>query len=461
MEQRYSIILFILLLFSCAKEDLVEDEIVDNPVIQYEWLTFSERFTDINETTGFFKNQEYFQNYLTKSFIENILNVHSDGDAVYRVFQKNSVITDFDGDLRPDIVAFAQSFSPSKPYSYYQGKFVFLSNYLVSTNVQIIDSDMYFGHAKMEANEFLPSGGVEVLFYSHETKPNMFIENEDYGGFLNRPPQSPTLLYYDNGFKTKKVGIPGDSHGGTSGDIDNDGDIDFIQWPIPGKYDGEPLYYPPTLNINSGTGEYISTNLITDLSDSDEWTATAIELFDVNQDGYLDLIAGWRIGDVKERTWAGQITNTLTGPVLFYGNGTGTFSIANSVTLIENTLTAKGIQAGILGYAFSDYDNDGDIDIFLSTTREEPNGSFDDGTYYDNYHLILYKNEAGVFVDNTQIITENNSNDVPNFYFLRTVDKDNDGDYDLVPDGWANWGEQYYGPNIYWVNQDGIFIKNN
>ena len=61
MEQRYSIILFILLLFSCAKEDLVEDEIVDNPVIQYEWLTFSERFTDINETTGFFKNQEYFQ----------------------------------------------------------------------------------------------------------------------------------------------------------------------------------------------------------------------------------------------------------------------------------------------------------------------------------------------------------------------------------------------------------------
>ena len=453
MEQRYTVALIFLLLFSCAKEPILEDisTIIDTPV-SVKWETLSERYSNINETTGYFKNQEYFTNYLSRTYIESVLNSYSNNNSTYRVFHKNSTITDFDGDGKADIIAFAQSFSADKPYAFYKGKFIFLSNYESNRNIQVFDTDLYFGHAKMEANNFLPSGGVEVLFYSHETKPNMFIENENYGGFSDRPPTSPTLLYYENGFKTMKVGVVGDSHSGTSGDIDNDGDIDFIQMPIPGEYNQEALYYSPSVSFNDGAGGFTSQELISDLND--KWYVTSYELFDVNKDGFLDLIAGWRIGDVKQYAFS-------VNPILMYGNGSGIFSLSNSTNLFESTLSSAGIQAGILGYAFTDYDGDDDIDIVLTTTREEPNGSFDDGTYYDNYHLLLFTNENGTYTDTTSKITNNSSNSVPNFYHLKTIDIDNDGDYDLVPDGWANWGTKYYSSNLFWLNNDGNFIQNN
>ena len=117
MEQRYSIILSIFLIFSCAKEDLVEDDIIDNPVIQNEWLTFSERYSAVNETTAYFKNQEYFERYLSQAFIDNILGSYREGNCSYKVFNKNSVVTDIDGDLLPDVVAFANSICEGQPFS--------------------------------------------------------------------------------------------------------------------------------------------------------------------------------------------------------------------------------------------------------------------------------------------------------------------------------------------------------
>ena len=459
MEQRYSIILSIFLVFSCAKEDLVEDDIIDNPVIQNEWLTFSERYSTVNETTAYFKNQEYFERYLSQAFIDNILGSYREGNCSYKVFNKNSVVTDIDGDLLPDVVAFANSICEGQPFSSSNGKFVVLRDYKSNTQIKVYDAEYTQGNAKMDVGKFLNKKGNQVLFQTHETKTNLVVEEEnDFGGFSDNAPKSPSILYWENGLKVKKVGIVMDSHSGTSGDIDNDGDVDFIQFPIPGFWSVEDTYKPPSLAVNSGTDEFTSIDLITDLSE--RWYSTATELFDINQDGNLDLIVGWRIGTIKEQVNSGDITNTISGPVILYGNGTGTFSISNSITLTENTLTNKGFQAGILGYAFTDYDLDGDIDIVVSTTREEPGGNFNDGTYYDNYHLIFYKNEAGTFIDSTTLINSDNSNDVPNFYFLRTIDKDNDGDYDLVPDGWANFGK-YYGPNIHWVNQDGMFIRNN
>ncbi len=49
----------------------------------------------------------------------------------------------------------------------------------------------------------------------------------------------------------------------------------------------------------------------------------------------------------------------------------------------------------------------------------------------------------------------------PNFYEIRVYDKDDDGDYDLVPDKIANWGA---GPNLilqdlYWENTGGQFVR--
>ena len=40
--------------------------------------------------------------------------------------------------------------------------------------------------------------------------------------------------------QVNQVGIEMDSHAGASGDVNNDGLVDFIQFPIPSEYNGEP-----------------------------------------------------------------------------------------------------------------------------------------------------------------------------------------------------------------------------
>ena len=51
----------------------------------------------------------------------------------------------------------------------------------------------------------------------------------------------------------------------------------------------------------------------------------------------------------------------------------------------------------------------------------------------------------------------------PNFYGIRIYDKDNDGDYDLVPDHVAIWDIWSFpiSQNLYWENQNGNFVLKN
>jgi hypothetical protein len=112
-----------------------------------------------------------------------------------------------------------------------------------------------------------------------------------------------------------------------------------------------------------------------------------------------------------------------------------------------------------LGIGIFDYDNDGDFDIVSSVT---PN--------YGGYLLQLYEQtNTREFLDVTSskfdVFTESfprnqgTDGDFPNFYYPRFYDKDNDGDFDIVPDGLATWGQHQYVNNLYWENIGGQFIK--
>ena len=46
-----------------------------------------------------------------------------------------------------------------------------------------------------------------------------------------------------------------------------------------------------------------------------------------------------------------------------------------------------------------------------------------------------------------------------NFYSLRTVDVDGDGDFDIVPDHYANWGSIPYVNNLFWEKVGNKFIR--
>lgn len=453
--------LFILFTVACSKEP-INTEVVTPPVPETIY-TLSERYSQINETTGYFKGQEFFSEYLTKQYTWDILSAPYDGHTHWHTFHKNSAVLDFDGDGNQDIVAFASSFCNDHVYSFHKGKFLFISDYKNNSSPTIIDSDHYFGSGKMEVNDFDNDGVSEILFYSTESKMNTYNEEENVGGHTNIPPLPPTLLDFSNGnFNTRFLGLAGDSHTGASGDIDNDGDIDFIQWMVPSNYNGESIEFVPTLQFNNGNLSFTSKPLIIDLPE-DPWSATTVDLFDLNNDGNLDVILGWRVGVKMWNEIYPNFFNSLSGPIIMFGDGTGNFSRSNSLELPSQFLESKNIAASILGFGFTDYDSDGDIDILVSTTRDEPGGTFDNGRYYDNYYLLIYTNSNGSFTDTTSsniIGSFDNDFNFPNFYHIRTIDIDEDGDYDIIPDAIANWGTINYSSSLHWKNNNGKFIRN-
>lgn len=452
------IVLCSVLFFSCSKDDTLISKIDEVNSIPEKEIFLTERYSKVNETTGYFKGQEYITSYLSKDFIKNELSLPTDGHSDWNTFHKNIAISDFNGDGLPDIIAFATSSCDSHTYSFHKGKFIFIDDYLGSKLKEVLNADHYFGTGDMVVNDYNRDGINEVLFFSTETKMNSFIEEENVGGDTNNPPLPPAIISYNNGLRVQYVGFAGDSHTGTSGDIDNDGDIDFIQWPIPSTYNFRPVEYPPSLLSNTEDLYFSSSNLITDLDY--KWYATAIDLFDVNGDGNLDLIVGWRIGQTKWFESSPTFSNSLSSPILMFGDGSGKFSLANSVRLLETSISSKNISATILGYGFTDFDQDGDIDILVTTTRDEPGGSKEDGTYYDNFYLVMYENQNNTFVDITLtsiLGSFNQTGEFPNFYKIRTLDIDMDGDIDFIPDAIANWGSINYSSSLVWLNKEKKF----
>ena len=73
--------------------------------------------------------------------------------------------------------------------------------------------------------------------------------------------------------------------------------------------------------------------------------------FDYNNDGYLDILI---VGEIKD-----SIKNS-TGLHLYYNNRKGHF--------INATELIPGIGGSFKQVEFSDFDDDGDMDLFLTTT---------------------------------------------------------------------------------------------
>lgn len=457
-----------LLIISCSKENILEEELnsLPNPQETSEesnlgFITLAENYSDINKSTGAYKSNEYFDNYLDKSYVSTNLSTRDD-DSFYSAFHNDTAILDLDGDGKQDIIAFATSFQTGYEYGTFPGKFIIISDYKGVAIKRVFDSTINYG-SKIEVNDFNGDGVSDALVYAFNTRSNYYNSTEEFGAEdRSIPPQAPKLIYFDSDINIIDVGMKADHHSGTSGDIDNDGDVDFIQFTYPSFWDWNDtsVLKTPAVLQNSN-GEFTKVDLITDLGEQ-QWYASAVELFDVNNDGFLDLLAARKIGDVKTPQLNPlHISNSFGGPIILFGDGSGTFSIGNSTVLEETVLKAKNYEVVVLGFSFSDIDLDGDIDIILTTTRSEPDGTFEDHTYYDNYHFVLYENNNnGSYVDRTDRIVGNFGIDLPNFYSIKVVDIDKDGDYDLIPDKFANMSSFKYANNIFWENINGTYIRN-
>ena len=263
------------------------------------------------------------------------------------------------------------------------------------------------------------------------------------------------------------------SGGATWGDYDDDGDLDLYVTLTEDSFQGEDTKNLLYINNNDGT---FSKSTVAGPPITEGEYSNAAGWGDYDNDGDLDLFVknGWQ-GVKDEHS-------------LYKNNDDGTFTEVNA-----GDMTGSAGAAFIGGFAWCDYDLDGDLDIFTCSGVGDNNhlwrndgsdtftdvGSFDAAATngaswgdYDNdgdFDLFLanygdggpetndfYENNGdGTFTKRTDLILTTEDS-----YSLGSAwgDIDNDGDLDLFV---ANDYEYDTNPNFLYVNNgDGTFTKN-
>lgn len=268
------------------------------------------------------------------------------------------------------------------------------------------------------------------------------------------------ILYKNNGNNTFSdvteyagVGSPLLSASAAFADIDRDGDLDlyvcnYVEYSLDTEI---PCYFRNELRIYCGPNEYHGIadvlyrnngdGTFTDITKSAgvyESTTRGLGVVctDVNNDGWIDI----------------YVANDMSPNTLFINQKDGTFKeegIQRGVAF-----NGDGIANGSMGIDAGDYDNDGDIDLWVTNFSLEAN--------------CLMQNDGTGYFDDVTFETKLAN---PSFYALgfgtRFIDFDNDGWLDiLVGNGhiWDNVNQiddklSYAQPVQLFHNQNGLFTE--
>lgn len=152
------------------------------------------------------------------------------------------------------------------------------------------------------------------------------------------------------------------------------------------------------LYINKGDYRFQNTTQAAEIP-KNQWT-TGVTSVDINQDGWMDIyicqVAGIGSSDVKNQLLVHQGLNEEGIPVF------------------KEMAAAYGLD--IASYAqqagFFDYDNDGDLDLFLLNHSLHPNRTYGSGKKRNSFHPLagdkIFENQNGKFVEvtkNTQLFS--------------------------------------------------------
>lgn len=205
-----------------------------------------------------------------------------------------------------------------------------------------------------------------------------------------------------NGNFVKVIGsipLQGPVLGNSWADYDNDGDPDvFVITTIQAN---------PTSHLYRNDGNFIFTKVLSgSISDSISNTGWGCVWGDVNNDTYADLFLA------AAYNFSGVVHENR----FYYNNGNGTF------TRIDTTQITDSLDAFTIPM-FSDYDQDGDVDLFIGTGPAVSSGGRD--YLYRNYlkeqNVPYYFNRIDTGIIGTDIVDGQNWN---------WIDIDNDGDLD-------------------------------
>ncbi|MBL4669466.1 MAG: VCBS repeat-containing protein [Flavobacteriales bacterium] len=256
------------------------------------------------------------------------------------------------------------------------------------------------------SNDASDSWGIAWGDYDNDGFDDLYVAEYDVN--------SGSFLYHNNGdgsFTKETSGIVttdgGSSIAGTWGDYNNDGHLDLFVANNTGAMNA--LYK----NTGGGSFTKITTGDIANYSGY----CHGASWVDYNNDGYLDLF----VTDYMPTKFN----------LLYKNNGDETFTMVTNSALVQEAKHA-------IGATWADYDNDGDMDVFIPATNGESNS--------------LYRNDgADVFTRMTTIgITADNANSVG----CSWGDYDNDNDLDLFVTNTSNQDNFFYQNN-----GDGTFTQ--
>lgn len=387
---------------------------------------YIEKHSIINQSTGWYQTNKSFAGnfWIDSSLI--VRNMFVDGNGLYQFgnyipnlqsyFSNRNTLfyTDFNGDNKNEVFNnyWASPFGKDIPgyYALWEYDKVGFKNPKVAKGLtaarKLIIND-YFGDGKKSI--LISSSGSDLPPF-----PGDYIQIVSFDSQLN--------------IKLKDINeVKGYYHAGASGDIDNDGDIDLLMYSGGGQSKMGPVYFE---NIGKGEFKY-NPNLIVGLNYmiNNPNSYYCIELFDVNNDGFLDIILGG---------WGKDVSNRI-----LWGSSKHTFDTTNQ-TILPKELN----YSGVMDITFSDIDSDGDIDIILLSEID-----------YKGFGIQIIENTKDKFIDITTLKV-----DVPYmknslwFAWLRLFDIDYDGDYDLVGDGFdykdieTRPAEKQPVPKVLWIN---------
>jgi enediyne biosynthesis protein E4 len=285
----------------------------------------------------------------------------------------------------------------------------------VTSRVATLTVDPTF--TKITTGPVVSEGGSSVhgawADYDGDGYLDLFVSNGTFGAGTGEA----NFLYRNSGdgtFTKVTTGVivsePVDSSGGAWGDYDNDGYPDLF---VPNKVLRNDLLYR-----NNGDGSF--TKILTgSVVTNGQFASGGAAWADFDNDGYLDLYV--------------PVSNIASQNRLYRNNGDGTFG-----RMTNNPVVTEHGRAP--GAAWGDYDNDGNIDLFVCRNDDQNNS-----LYRNTGHESFTRISAGSIV-----------NDGGFSIGSSWADYDNDGFFDLFV---ANDGPVPAANFLYHNNGDGNFTR--
>ena len=477
-------------------EDTTLEAIFEKEIIYFE--NRSPIYPGINNTSGNVKSNYYHPGIiLTPDIIFNNIDIREDCtnfnwfcNETFNLLNNTSRYLDYNKDGLIDLFGVLQN--NSNGYSVGYGKYVLVDDVFNDPKANYFDSDIWFG-GRMEINDFNSDGIDDILVWNSNDHGDL-----EGGFYTDRSPLEIVYISNDGNINVQKIGDPTSAHNVTSFDIDNDGDIDLVnlEWWMndPGNTSQVPLFY-----INDGLGNFTVTNERFEnksfyLDTGFDYAFTAANSFDLDNDGYMDLLIGGQTMDESQYCVYDNpndqfeqncySSNHLEGIRIMWGSESASFSEENS-TLIPIDYYDNGNEKLMYSFAFIDIDYDGFFEMVTTGTNIPVDSSYGPNSggfieIYKNNGDRSFNNITDSRIENDQWDYANkryiSTGDIPLFYDLAIVDIDNDGDFDIMPhtintgffveyelgnqnNGYVNFfkWQNNIGPNFHWKNENGFF----